>query len=390
MSGSFNLEKRMGGKQGLYGKKRAREKYMGKEFLLNCGITVTVIDYEDSYHITVQGPDGRSRVCRSGDLNNGEVDWFGRVKDYSTVEVGQEFKTFCGTNIKVLEYLSKGSILVEDAEGHKKMVSSNALKNGCVRWSEFRLTRTPRGAGIKVGGKFMLTCGEEVTVTALSVGGTKRATIEDSFGNSKMAAASAVVSGFVSWPWREGKLAGKGHYVYFVVYEAEVVYIGKGRDSRYLHPNSGTSSSYGLNKLHFEGKSVEVFLHRDNMSDSEALQEEKLQIALHKPRFNNLGRKAAGVSVKIPTLLNLDNFSLTACSLSSKVTTSTQQLLSRTTNLAGFPAHYLKRNYHHERSNTLAVGCNRTRKSPVGYAGSKSEGHCQERSTYQQSSHAVC
>jgi hypothetical protein len=76
------------------------------------------------------------------------------------------------------------------------------------------------------------------------------------------------------------------NYVYAVVYNSDIVYIGKGALYRYEHPYSGKSSSVELNRLFFAGDTVNVFILKDGMSSDEALIYEKGCVERIKPIFN--------------------------------------------------------------------------------------------------------
>jgi len=67
------------------------------------------------------------------------------------------------------------------------------------------------------------------------------------------------------------------HYVYIVKLKGEVIYIGKGKHDRYLHPNSGTSHNREMNRLHFQGAVFDVEFAKENLTNEEA---EKLELEL--------------------------------------------------------------------------------------------------------------
>ena len=78
----------------------------------------------------------------------------------------------------------------------------------------------------------------------------------------------------------------KHWYVYIAVYNGEVVYIGKGKESRYEHINSGVSNCYEANRVHFEGGEVECSLYASFVYESDALTFEKDLILEYKPAWN--------------------------------------------------------------------------------------------------------
>lgn len=76
--------------------------------------------------------------------------------------------------------------------------------------------------------------------------------------------------------------------VYVVKLEDEIVYIGSGLKDRYHHCTSGTSHVYDLNRLHFEGKVVDVQVIKTHITKQESLVIEKELILRHRPTFNKV------------------------------------------------------------------------------------------------------
>lgn len=68
----------------------------------------------------------------------------------------------------------------------------------------------------------------------------------------------------------------------------EILYIGSGNERRPKHCTSGTSNNYGLNKLHFEGRSPIVEIVKRFETKKEALEYEKSLITLHTPPLNSV------------------------------------------------------------------------------------------------------
>jgi hypothetical protein len=73
----------------------------------------------------------------------------------------------------------------------------------------------------------------------------------------------------------------KNYIVYVVRFEDEIVYIGSGIKGRQNHCISGTSHVYDLNRLHFEGKAVDLKVIKTNITKQESLIAEKELILLH-------------------------------------------------------------------------------------------------------------
>ena len=83
----------------------------------------------------------------------------------------------------------------------------------------------------------------------------------------------------------------KGYYVYKASFAEITLYIGYGSKDRYMHCNSGTSSSYELNRMHFDGKKFLVEIIEEGLSKDDARKLEAKLITeldpvcnIHKPR----------------------------------------------------------------------------------------------------------
>lgn len=76
------------------------------------------------------------------------------------------------------------------------------------------------------------------------------------------------------------------YYVYVAYLDDSLVYIGRGQSDRYLHLNSGTSSSYIANKAHFEGKSVTVEFVKKGLTKEDSQELEIFLIKEADPPWN--------------------------------------------------------------------------------------------------------
>ena len=94
------------------------------------------------------------------------------------------------------------------------------------------------------------------------------------------------------------------YYVYMWYYKNELVYVGKGKGARWQHGNSGKSSCYELNKIHFlEGnENLRVEFEKKNLSNKEALDLEDLLIKTKLPKFNSSVKVDPHSSTKINKL----------------------------------------------------------------------------------------
>lgn len=76
------------------------------------------------------------------------------------------------------------------------------------------------------------------------------------------------------------------YLVYAAKHNDEIVYIGSGANGREKHCASGCSHSYGLNRLHFANKSIEVVVLARLNSKEDSLHLETQLIAKYNPAFN--------------------------------------------------------------------------------------------------------
>jgi len=90
----------------------------------------------------------------------------------------------------------------------------------------------------------------------------------------------------------------KNYIVYVVRFENEIVYIGSGIKDRYNHCTSGTSHVYELNRLHFEGKIVDVQVLKRNLTKQESMVIEKELILYHRPKFNKVYLKDKNTAIQ--------------------------------------------------------------------------------------------
>lgn len=86
------------------------------------------------------------------------------------------------------------------------------------------------------------------------------------------------------------------YYVYGCYIEGVLRYVGMGKGSRYMHCTSGTSSSYELNRDHFDGKDMRVDILREGLCKSQAEVIESRVI--HKQGIQNLYNKSKGLTME--------------------------------------------------------------------------------------------
>lgn len=80
--------------------------------------------------------------------------------------------------------------------------------------------------------------------------------------------------------------------VYVCKLDNEVLYVGQGASGRHKHCNSGSSHVYELNKLHFEGKTFDVYVVFQTNNKKHVLQKEKDLIGELKPKLNTVHNSA--------------------------------------------------------------------------------------------------
>lgn len=79
------------------------------------------------------------------------------------------------------------------------------------------------------------------------------------------------------------------YYVYGCYVDRVLKYIGKGKGDRWKHCTSGNSSCKELNRDFFLGKSMNVEILYDNLSEDEALKLEKLLLSVGNSLYNKQG-----------------------------------------------------------------------------------------------------
>lgn len=78
-----------------------------------------------------------------------------------------------------------------------------------------------------------------------------------------------------------------GNYIYYVVCNEQVIYIGRGSGYRFEHTDSGVSHKYHLNLLHFAGVPVQTHIIYSGLSNKEAKDLEVEMIMRVQPVLNS-------------------------------------------------------------------------------------------------------
>ena len=89
--------------------------------------------------------------------------------------------------------------------------------------------------------------------------------------------------------WNYLNVDVENHYVYYVKYFDKLVYVGSGKGSRYLHPNSGRSHNKDLNRIYFCGdlSGLCVSVPYQGLSKEQSESIERVIIWNIKPEFNS-------------------------------------------------------------------------------------------------------
>lgn len=273
--------------------------FVGDKFVLGCGVEVTVVEYVNSFNVTVEDDLGRRRVTRLVHLKDGSVSWFEygkRIYKMAPLELGEVFTLNCGVAVTVVGLGdATNTYYIADALGNRKLAAGGKLVAGNVGWLEFGVATGGQAfTVITLGTEIVLPCG--VTVTVVEYNNHKDVVIEDSLGNRITTSASRLR--YLDVNWKMFQNADDGilnpvdgmYYVYTAEYDGEIVYVGKGKGDRYKHTYSGISSSRYLNMLYFSGERVAVAIHKDNLTSEDAYALEQELIQTHQPLGNTINK----------------------------------------------------------------------------------------------------
>jgi hypothetical protein len=278
---------------------RIKDKRVGQVFKLNCGITVKIVRYENCYKVLVEDEEGNSKTTGYSQLKEGSVSWREFIKkdeakkEYvptpPSVKVGDEFVLTCGVVVKIEEYINTANVTVVDTYGNRRRVGVANLKRGNVSWAEFGFsyhktlrTRLPIGSVLKskFDGEFSI----------LRIYDANRITIQ--WVNTGHIQENCKSKYLYSGSIRDTSLPKvrkcDKYYVYFVYVVEELVYIGKGKGNRFLHPTSGKSSCAELNRHFFLGDRIETVIQKEGLTDKEASALERESIKNLKPKYNKV------------------------------------------------------------------------------------------------------
>ncbi len=155
--------------------------------------------------------------------------------------------------------------------------------------------------------------------------------------------------------------AGRGHYVYIVLQEDTIVYIGKGEGRRFEHVNSGKSHSRAINELQFKSEflgeppiSINTLIYFN--SKEEALLFEKQLIRYYRPVCNIVYKAIKKVATtktksnkrshtKLPTLIDSDGNEIDRRTFNGGHNKSYPRILNMTQSERTAYYRWIKKNY---------------------------------------------
>lgn len=273
---------------------------VGDKFTIrSTGETLTVVDYQDSGCITVEDLYGNTKVTNSGSLRQGLVaigdsklrGWEAKFRE----EMGESFKLNCGVEVSIVEYNSGNDIVIQDAQGNRKSASACSIRSRAISWSEFGVrNRKPIPVGKRIksekhGFFTVLACDEDVFTTSVLWEDSGHIQHGDDLYETRYGRITDKSLPRITPKtplWDTLKPTKNRSYVYVASFNDEVLYVGKGTGGRYAHTINGCSHVLELNRLFFAGESVSVSLYKDDLSSEEAIILEKQVIQMLSPKYN--------------------------------------------------------------------------------------------------------
>lgn len=254
---------------------------IGDKFTLKCGTELTILGRVNANYVLVCDEKGNERSVQLTNLSRGKVRW-GRP---TSAKIGDRFESNNYGWCEVIAVSGKSyTIRFDNTGGTREHIAFHLLRDGDYRDYEAP-KHMPSSDTYYIGSRWESNiCGWATVTEFLS---NEKITVEfDETKNRACVSGGKLRSGQFSDKIKRRRDKPCKSYVYVAYYEGEVVYVGKGYGTRYLHCNSGTSHCYELNKLHFEGKEVEVIILADGLYDADAKSLESEIIADLKPRHN--------------------------------------------------------------------------------------------------------
>lgn len=269
---------------------------VGDRFWLNYARReVEVIEYINSGKVLIQDEFGNTKWTVAQSLRKGQV----AIGDSAIERHREQFlsenhfphKLKCGLFVDLIRYDGSCKILIGDKFGNQKYVSANQIRDNSILWTEFGYKGTHIDlVGMRIESKrwgWFVVKDQDVFTRKTTVFWEDSGTTQngyDLYDTHSGAITDKVALEDSHWNYLN---VPKGmSYVYVVEHNDEILYIGKGKGSRYLHARNGTSHVLELNRLYFMGEEVKVSIHSLYKTGTEAESAEALLIKEAKPKYN--------------------------------------------------------------------------------------------------------
>lgn len=128
----------------------SRQQYIGNTNIAKNGMKMTVVDYLDHNHVTVEFEDGVRRECRLNSFKAGTVkhpgyDCQARVLKAQKELIGKEYPTIYGLSIKIVKYAGYKNVIAEFEDGYQVETNTRILNGGKIRHPKISLNRFQDG-----------------------------------------------------------------------------------------------------------------------------------------------------------------------------------------------------------------------------------------------------
>jgi hypothetical protein len=260
---------------------------VGDVFTLKCGRKVTVFKYISAAKIHVKFEDGMERVTSANSLREGASPFTRSKTERYNIGSRHLTKNFGVVEVIKREGGEKVTIMFLNTGFVREGIPTESLRIGRLR--DYSVRPKNVSNSYKVGDRFCSDLHGWYTIVEYK--GCRDITILWDESNTAQKVSSKLISRDNlrdgSRPIsKDGVVMPRRYYVYIARVDSEVCYVGHGKKWRFEHCNSGISSSYGLNKLHFEGKDIKVEIYRDDMTKEDATLLEIELIRVLKPACN--------------------------------------------------------------------------------------------------------
>jgi hypothetical protein len=270
---------------------------VGEIFKLNCGVSVSIKEYLGSDRVLVEDEHQNLKNVSLSSLRKGHVSWLGKTKTEVNrppveINIGDVFSSKRFGEFEIIGYSfhkkNLFNVRFKNSGGAMWNVSAVSILKGTL--SDRSKEHVFRNKPYRLGGRFYSTVSGWCTVIDLE--SSTNITVQwDHTGNIQKTSYRTLKKTTFCENVKESPLfEPKGHYVYIAKTGGEIVYIGSGKEQRYMHCIDGRSSNYDLNRLHFSKYKVEVEIFKEGLTKREALDLELSLIRKHNPICNISGK----------------------------------------------------------------------------------------------------